>query len=76
MFKTIFGNKKIEHFYDLTMEMKSMNESEKRLIVNVCKICRILAVNPASSSTGERTFSMVRRVKSCMRSSMLPSRFN
>ena len=76
LFKTLFGDKKIEHFYDLTKEMKSMNEPEKKLIVNVCKMYRILAVNSASSSTAERTFFIVRKVKNWMRSSMLPSRFN
>ena len=30
IFKTLFGNKKIEHFYDLIREMKSMNEPEKK----------------------------------------------
>ena len=76
IFRTLFGNKKSEHFYDLTKEMKSMNEAEKKLIVNVCKICRILAANPTSSSTAERTFSMARRMKNWMRLSMLPSRFS
>ena len=76
IFKTLFGNKKIEHFYDLTKEMKSMNEPEKKLIVNVCKIYRLLAVNPVSSSTAERTFSMAQRVRNWMRLSMLPSQSN
>ena len=62
IFKTFFGNKK-KRFYDLTKEIKSMNEAEKKLIVNVCKIYRILPVSPASSSTAERTFSIARRVK-------------
>ena len=53
-----------------------MNEREKKLIVNVCKIYRIFAVNLASNSTAERTFSMAQRVKNWMRSSMLPSRFD
>ena len=53
-----------------------MNEPEKKLIVNVCKIYRILTVNLASSSTAERTFSMARRAKNWTRLSLLPSRFN
>ena len=56
--------------------MKSMNEPEKKLIVNVCKIYRILAVNSGSSSTAGRIFSMARRVTNWMRSSMLSSQFN
>ena len=35
-----------------------------------------LAVNPASSATAKRTFSLARGVKTWMRSTMLPTRFN
>ena len=45
-----------------------------KLVGNVVKICKLLAVNPATSATAERTFSMARRVKTWMRSTMLPSR--
>ena len=62
IFETIFGNKKIEHFCDLTKEMKNINEPEKELIVYVWKIYRILAVNPVSSSTAKRTFPMAGRL--------------
>ena len=56
IFKTLFGNKKIEYFYNLTKEMKSMSEPEKKLIVNVSIIHRLPAVNPVSSSTAKRPF--------------------
>ena len=46
--------------------MRLLENPEKKFPVNVCKICRILAVNPASSATAEQTFSLV----------MLPTRFN
>ena len=69
-------DRSIEHFNDLIKQMKLLPEAEKKLLNNVCKIFKILAVNPASSSTAERTFSFARRVKTWMRSTMLPSRFN
>ena len=53
--------------------MRLLENPEKKFPVNVCKICRIL---PASSATAERTFSLARRVKTWMRSTMLPTRFN
>ena len=56
--------------------MKLLNDPEQHLLSNVMKICTVLAVNPASSATGERTYSLARRVKIWMRSSMLPTRFN
>ena len=68
--------KQIGHFHDLLKEMRLLENPEKKFLVNVCKICRIFAVNPASSATAEQTFSLARRVKTWMRSRMLPTRFN
>ena len=75
-FRVLMKNKQIEHFYDLLAEMKVLENPEKKLLVNICMICKILAVNPASSASAERTFSLARRVKTWMRSTMLPARFN
>ena len=75
-FKVLMKDKQIEHFHDLLKEMRLLENPEKKFLVNVCKVCRILAVNPASSVTAERTFSLARRVKTSMRSTMLPTRFN
>lgn len=74
--KVLMKGKQVEHFYDLIIEMKQLKNPEKKLLDNVCNICKILAVNPASSATAERTFSLARRVKNWMRSTMLPVRFN
>ena len=52
------------------------DNAERKLIVNICKICKILAVNPASSATAERICSMARRFKTSVRSTMLPAWFN
>ena len=75
-FKVLMKDKQIEHFHDLLKEMRLLENPEKKFLVNVCKICRILAVNPASNATIEETFSLTRRVKTWMRSTMLPTRFN
>ena len=75
-FKVLMKDKQIEHFHDLLKEMRLLENPEKKFLVNVCKICRILAVNPASNATIKQTFSLTRRVKTWMRSTMLPTRFN
>ena len=75
-FKVLMEGKEIEHFHDLLKEMGLLEKPEKKYLTNICKICKILAVNPASSATAERTFSLARRVKTWMRSTMLPTRFN
>ena len=48
-FKVLMKDKQIEHFHDLVKELRLLEIPEKNFLVNVCKICRILAVNPASS---------------------------
>ena len=50
-FKVLMKDKQIEHFHDLLKEMRLLENPEKKFLVNVCKICRILTVNPASSAT-------------------------
>ena len=62
-FKVLMKVKQIEHFHELLKEMRLLENPEKKFLVSVCKICRILAVNLASSATAERTFSLARRVK-------------
>ena len=75
-FKVLMKDKQIDHFHDLLKEMSLLDKPEKKFLVNVCQLCKILAVNPASSATAERTFSLARRVKTWMRSTILPTRFN
>ena len=74
-FKVLMEGKQIEHFHDLLKEMRLLETPQKKFLVNVCS-CKILVVNPESSATSKRTFSLARRVKTWMRSSMLPTRFN
>ena len=62
-FKVLMKDEQIEHFHDLLKEMRLLENPERKFLVNVCKIRRILTVNPASSATVERTFLLARRVK-------------
>ena len=49
---------------------------ERRLIGEVVIICKLLHVNPATSASAERSFSMARRLKTWLRSNMKQARFN
>ena len=51
-------------------------EPEKRLIQEVQNICKLHAVNPATSAAGERSFSSARRLKTWLRSRMGGERFS
>ena len=47
-----------------------------RPITEVIVICKLLLVNPATSATGERSFSMARRVKTWLHANMKQQRLN
>jgi len=67
---------KVICFKEVVDRIKQMNPAQRLLIPNVVKMCQLLLVNPATTATAERSFSLARRVKTWMRSTMLPSRFN
>ena len=46
------------------------------MINEVVVICKLLLVNPATGASGERSFSMARRVKTWLCANMKQHRFN
>ena len=46
------------------------------MITEVIVICKLLLINPATSATSERSFSMDIRVKTWFRANMKQQRFN
>jgi hypothetical protein len=63
-------------FPDILTAVKNLHPHERQLIDNVITLCKLIHVNPATSATGERSFSTARRVKTWQRSTMLQSRFS
>ena len=51
-------------------------EPEKKLIQEVQTICKLLAVNPATSAAGEGSFSSVRCLETWLRCRMADERFS
>ena len=45
------------------------------MLTEVIVICKLLLVNPATSATGERSFSTAKRVKTWLRANMKQQRF-
>jgi hypothetical protein len=78
IFKVIINDldKQIINFQDILNTVKDLSPGQKHLISEVLIVCRILLVNPATSATGERMFSMARRVKTWLRSNMQQQRFD
>ena len=74
VFKDALGN--IFCFDDFLNELKELPNEERQLIRHVVTISKLLHVNPATSASGERSFSMARRLKTWLRSKMTQERFN
>ena len=66
----------LQCFQDILTAVTNLQQHERRLIDHVITVCKLIHVNPATSATGERSFSTARRVKTWQRSQMLQARFN
>ena len=75
VFKQIF-KQKVNHFDDSLKAMEETTSDTRLLFPNVMIVIQLLLINPATSATPERSFSVARRIKTWLRSSMTPSRFN
>ena len=67
--KQICMGTKILHFSDLHQLLIKVPE-DRQLIPNVILVCMLLLVNPATSATAERSFSLARRIETWLRSTM------
>lgn len=59
----LVNDKQIINFHDILNAVKDLTPGQQHIISGVLTVCRILLVSPATSATGERMFSMARRVK-------------
>ena len=58
------------------MALKEIKDYEKLLIDQVVLSVRLIQVNPATSASGQRSFSTARRMKTWICSKMSQERFN
>ena len=66
----------MECFDDILCEVKKLSKAERSLVNEATTLCKLLAVNPATSASCERSFSAARRVKTWLRSTMKQQRFS
>ena len=57
-------------FDDIVVKIKELPSSEGKIINKVISVCKLILVNPATSASGERSFSTDRILKTCFRSTM------
>ena len=64
------------NFHDILNSVKALKLEQRCLISSVISICKLTLVNPATTATAERTFSLNRRLQTWLRSKMGQKRFN
>ena len=74
--EVMLKEEKISCFDEILLAVSKFPEPEKKLIQEVQTVCKLLAVNPATSAAGERSFSSARRMKTWLRSRMGEERFS
>ena len=62
--------------FDDIHDFLKQNQDKMTLIPNIVNLVMLLLINPSTSATPERTFSMARRLKTWNRSTMTQKRFN
>ena len=75
IFKTMMVED-VSCFEDVLCRVQTWSIEEKSIVSEIFKICKLLHVNPATTATGERSFSSARRLKTWQRSTMTQRRFN
>ena len=75
LLKELFKDVDVVCFNDVLNHLKTVSV-ESMLIPNVINVVMLLLVNPATSASAERSFSLARRLKTWERSTMTQKRFN
>ena len=75
MLLTIFEENSPCNFEEIIRDLQSTPQ-HLHLICNVITIIRLVLTNGSTSATAESSFSMARRMKTCLRSTMTQKRFN
>ena len=73
---TVFQGSNYKNFSDILEQLESLHPIKCALIPNLITIAHLTLINPATSCTPERSFSIARRIKTWLRSKMTTKRFN
>ena len=73
---TIFQRSNYKIFLDILEHLESLYPTKCALIPNLLTIVHLTLINPPTSCTPERSFSVARRIKTWLRSTMTTKRFN
>ena len=63
-------------FDDIIVKSKELPKPEREMMKEVITLCKLILVNPATSTAGKRSFSTARRLRTWLRSRMNKERFS
>ena len=64
---TMFQGDDCKNFSDILEHLESLHSTKCALIPNILTIVHLILINPATSCTPERSFSVTRRIKTWLR---------
>ena len=73
---TMFHGSNCKNFSNILEHLESSHPTKYALIPSLLTIVHLILINPATSCTPERSFSVARRIKTWLRSTMTTKRFN
>ena len=76
IFKILMKDYDITCFNDILDKIKELQAPQRRMVNEIVTICKLLLVNPATGAARERSFSVARRIKTWLRSTMSQDRFS
>ncbi|XP_066910503.1 zinc finger MYM-type protein 1-like [Clytia hemisphaerica] len=76
LIKTIFEGSEPIDFRDICKTLRTIDRGIRPMIKNIWTVVRIVLTSGATSATPERSFSMQRRIKTWLRSTMGQKRYN
>ena len=73
---TMFQGSNCKNFSDILQHLESLHPTKCTLIPNLLPLIHLILINPATSCFPERCFSVARRIKTWLRSTMTTKRFS
>ena len=72
----MFQGSNCTNFSDILENLESLDPTKRALIPNLLTTVYLILINPATSCNPERSFSVARRIKTWLRSTVTTKRFN
>ena len=76
LFRTNYASEENKSVYDVIKTVQVMSVAERAMFAEMIKLVCLIAVIPATNEVSERSFSVMHRIKTYLRSTMSQERLN